>query len=400
MPVPPRLGIVATHPIQYYAPLFRLLASRGHVNVRVFYGWTGHARSEARDPGFDRPIKWDIPLLDGYEYVFARNVSRSPGTHHFFGMRSPNIVRLIREWSPDAVLVYGWNYQSHLAALRTLHGEVPVLFRGDSTLIDERPGIRRRVRRIALTWVYRHIDLALYVGQNNRRYFLAHGVAPSRMAWAPHSVDNQRFIDPTGDIARKAKEWRARLGIGDDDSVTLFAGKLEDKKAPELLLQCMIRRNEPNEHLVLVGSGPFEPALRRMAQESRRIHFLGFQNQSAMPIVYHMADVFVLPSRGPGETWGLAVNEAMAAGRPVIVSDRVGCAPDLVKDDQTGFVFPSGSETQLQACLARLLDNRSFRTELGRNAAREIARWSLAAQAECIESGVEQTLLGQRQADS
>lgn len=389
--MPIRLAVLSTHPIQYLAPLFRLLAGSGRCDLHVFYGWEG-ATHEALDRGFGEVFRWDIPLLDGYAYTFVPNESSDPGSHHFNGIGGRDTVRRIREWKPDALLVFGWNYRSHLDALRELHGSLPVFFRGDSTLIDERPGPRRLLRRTWLRWVYRHIDMALHVGTHNKDYFLAHGLTDAQLAWAPHSVDNDRFADRSGSITREARQWRRSLGISDDATVVLFAGKLEHKKAPDVLLEAFLRHSAVGAHLIFAGSGPLLPALMGRAAGHVNIHFLGFQNQSKMPAVYRLGDVFVLPSRGPGETWGLAVNEAMASNRPVIVSDHVGCAPDLVSRPRSGLVVRAGSVDDLGDAITKLASDSALRTSMAAAGVQEIARWSMHEQADRIQSAIEEAV--------
>lgn len=389
---PPRLAIVTTHPVQYYAPVFRELAGAGAVVPHVFYGWTGAASGEALDRGFGTSFEWDIPLLEGYDHTFVPNVSGDPGTHHFGGINGPSLVSEIEAWAPDAVLVYGWNYRSHLRALRHFHGRLPVLFRGDSTLTDEGRGLksaaRTLVRRGFLRWVYRHVDLALYVGQRNREYFRAHGLSEAQLAWAPHSVENARFEEgPNVRYEEEASAWRMDLGIGPADRAILFAGKLESKKAPEVLLDAYQRAfsaidERRQVHLLFVGTGPMDDLLRARAEADPRVHFLGFQNQSRMPVAYRLGDVFALPSRGPGETWGLAVNEAMACGRPVVVADPVGCAPDLV-DIANGAVVPADNASALASALQRVLSDAGA---MGDVSARRIAAWSIPEQARRIEA--------------
>ena len=393
-----RLAIVTTHPVQYYAPLFRDLAVGGAVEPRVFYGWEGAASGKALDRGFGTSFQWDVPLLEGYDHTFIPNTSADPGTHHFGGLVNPTLVAEIEAWAPDAVLVYGWNYRSHLGVLRAFHGRVPVLFRGDSTLLDERPGLKDRartlLRRALLRWVYRHVDLALYVGQHNRAYFRAHGLCEDQLVWAPHAVENVRFEDgPDDAYAHAAAAWRADLGIAPADRVVLFAGKLERKKAPDVLLDAyrQVARDGPTSerrlHLAFVGTGPLEEALRTRGGGDARVHFLGFQNQSRMPVAYRLADVFVLPSRGPGETWGLAVNEAMACGRPVVVTEAVGCAPDLVRSGETGYVVAPGDAPALADALRQALAEGRAEA-MGSAAAELIGAWSIPEQARRIEAAV------------
>ncbi len=386
--MPTQLAIIATHPIQYYAPLFRRLSVRDGLNVHVFYGWEGPSTGDY-DPGFDEDVTWDIPLLDGYPHTFLENASDDPGTHHFRGIVTPDLVSAIEDWGPDAVLVFGWNYWSHLGALRHFHGRVPVLFRGDSTLLDESPGPRRWGRRLFLRWVYRHVDRALYVGQNNREYFEAHGLSGDQLNWVPHAIENTRFADAP-DAAAQARQWREEIGIPSDAPVLLFAGKVGEKKAPDVLLNAFLQLEHKEAHLAVVGSGLMESTLKSRAAGDPRVHFLGFQNQSRMPVVYRLGDVFVLPSRGPGETWGLAVNEAMACGRPVVVTERVGCAPDLI-DEANGRVVPPDDADALRRALEILLADRDRLRAMGDRSRERIQDWSIGVAADCT-AGVVQSI--------
>ena len=382
---PPRLAVVATHPTQHHAPLFRRLAARGAVLPRVFYGWEGASTDGgAYDPDFEREIAWDVPLRGGYASEVVENVAEDPGTHHFAGIDTPGLPGRVEAWEADAVLVVGWSWRGHLRALRHFHGRVPVLFHGDSTLLDERPGPRVLGRRLGLRWVYRHVDHALAAGVHSSAYFRAHGVSGDRLGWAPPAVEDARFADPGAD--REAALWRLELGVPEGAPTFVFAGKLTSKKAPDVLLEAFLAFAPPEAHLVLVGSGPLEAALRDAADP--RVHVVGFQNQSRMPAAYRLGDALVLPSRGPGETWGLAVNEAFAAGRPAVVSDRVGCAPDLVREGRTGHVVPAGDVAALGAALARLAADPARTRAMGLEARRLVAGWSMDRQAEAVEEAV------------
>ncbi len=380
-----RVAILTTHPVQYYAPVFRRLAIRPEIDLRVFYGWRG-ATSFVLDPGFGHVFAWDVPLLDGYDHVFLENCASDPGTHHPRGIDCPRVVEDIRKWRPDALIVYGWNYRSHYKALNYFHGRLPVFFRGDSTLLDERPGWRRLVRRFWLKKIYRRVDVALAVGSANRAYFEAHGVKSSHIRMVPHSIDNGFFDDADGSFAIQAAHWRQRLDIPESSPVILFSGKLESKKAPDLLIEAFTRLDHPTAHLVFGGAGPLEHSLKNNAQP--RVHFVGFQNQSMMPVFYRMGDVLVLPSRGPGETWGLALNEAMACGRAVIASDRVGAAQDLIQPGRNGEIFPSENRAALTAALKQLLTNREVLKTMGSQSLEIIQDWSIEKQVAAIVDSV------------
>jgi glycosyltransferase involved in cell wall biosynthesis len=381
-----RLAIISTHPIQYYAPIFQELARSSAVQPRVFYTWSQTADATVLDSGFGRPISWDIPLLEGYEFEFVANVAARPGTQHFRGLRNPALIGAIERWRPDGILVFGWNSESHLRVLRHFKSKVPVFFRGDSTLLKNGPDLRTLARRTVLRWVYRHIDVAIAVGSNNRDYYRWAGVPEERIAFAPHAVDTARFSDHDGMHQSRAEQQLRELGIPPEEPVLLFAGKFIAEKDCVLLLDAFLQ-SQASGHLLLVGNGRFEVELRARASGRAAVHFLPFQNQQAMPMVYRLGDAYILPSRS--ETWGLALNEAMASGRPVIASSRVGGARDLVADRTNGWTFESGDLTQLAAVIREVLgcDRRELR-KMGAAALRDSARWSIAAAAAGIERAV------------
>jgi glycosyltransferase involved in cell wall biosynthesis len=377
-----RLAIITTHPIQYYAPVFQLLAER--IDVKVFYTW-GDGAQKKFDPGFGKTVTWDIPLLEGYTYEWVKNTAPNPGSHHFKGIINPGLINQITSWQADAVLVYGWAYDSHLKAIRHFKNKIPVYFRGDSTLLDSKTGAKQLLRSFFLRWVYSHVDHAFYVGSNNCAYFKKYGLKARQLSFAPHAIDNDRFAAERGVEASKI---RLDLGIKPADILVLFAGKFEDKKSPLLLLNAFLTLNMPNVHLLFVGNGILEDALKIAAAKNSHIHFINFQNQLAMPALYQACNLFCLPSQGPGETWGLAVNEAMAAGKPVLVSDKCGCAADLVNPGVTGEIFETGNISSLTKKLDALTGDKNRLTILGHNAKINIANWSFSKQANAILSVV------------
>ena len=368
-----RLAIISTHPIQYNVPWFRRLAAQEGIKACVFYTW--HADENAKyDPDFKRPIAWDIPLLNGYDYELV--APRPTIEQKTFWNLNSDITGPIEAWGADAVLVMGWNYRSHLSAMRYFSRRIPVYFRGDSTLLDAQNGIRRRLRKIFLRHVYSYVDTAFFVGINNYDYFQKYGMKQNQLAFAPHAVDNQRFSDNATMHETEANQWRSSLGIPTDSVVFLFVGKLIQKKSPDLLLRAFQKLSpKTKQHLIFVGDGDCESDLKKQASSATNIHFVPFQNQSRMPVVYRLGDVVCLPSAGPGETWGLAVNEAMASGRTVIVSDKVGCARDLVSDESTGYIHKANSVESLHLAMQRCCERNGLLLK-GTHCGCFIDRWS------------------------
>ena len=380
-----KLAIITSHPIQYYAPAFQLLHQRQQIDIMVFYTW-GEASVIKHDPGFDKKIQWDIPLLAGYPFQWVKNTSKDPGTHHFNGIKNPGLVAQVTHWQPDAVLIYGWGFNSHLKALHYFKNKIPVLFRGDSTLLDEEKGARSFLKTRFLKWVYRHVDYAFYPGVNTKAYFNKYGLKDSQLRFAPHAIDNARFAE---DRQAEAGAMRLALGLRESDIVILFAGKLEEKKSPLVLLSAFLKLNIPSLHLLFVGNGPLEQQLKSNAADHQQVHFMDFQNQSQMPAIYQACDLFCLPSAGPGETWGLAINEAMAAGKAILASDKVGSAVDLVQQGLNGEIFSANDESGLTIKLNELTGNGKFAlADLGKNSEKIIENWTFDRQVKVFEAVV------------
>ena len=350
------------------------MAEQEVLSIKVFYTWS-QSSGIIHDKDFGIAREWDIDLLSGYDNEFVENISTQPGSHHYKGIINPSLIEKVEQFKPNAILVYGWKFQSHLKLLRYFHGKAPILFRGDSTLLDEATGFsfKKLLRFTFLKWVYSHVDIALSPGKASDDYFTTSGLKKKQIVRAPHTVDNDFFSSDNEQKEQAAKAWRQQLGIPAEQKVFLFAGKLEPKKDPELLINAFTKLLEKRQdiHLIIVGSGILEEKLKKLVSDlsnpltpdlchltsdschltsdvlrlMSHVYFLPFQNQSLMPIVYRLSDVFILPSKS--ETWGLAVNEAMACGRPVIVSSKCGAARDMVDEGINGFVFKATNTESL-----------------------------------------------------
>jgi len=377
-----RLAIITTHPIQYHAPLFKLLQQRGRIQIRVFYTWGNSVQQNKYDPGFGKNISWDIPLLDGYEYEFVPNSSKHPDSNRFWGIINPGLQKQIQAFEPDAVLVFRWSVFSHFKMMQQVTGLTKLFFRGDSHVQGKQTGFKAFLKTWVLKFVFRKVDKAFYVGTYNKQYYLKAGLKEAQLTAAPHAVDNNRFMDDEDVYEKKAADERSQLQIPEDAIVFLYAGKFYSIKQLYLLIETFQLVKNPKARLILVGNGEEEDALKQLAKKDPRILFVDFKNQTEMPWVYRMSDVFVLTSKT--ETWGLSVNEAMACGRPAIVSDGCGCAPELIIQGQTGYLFESGSEESLLNCLQQF-HSRKQALEMGANALKHIERFTLERVAEVIE---------------
>jgi glycosyltransferase involved in cell wall biosynthesis len=379
-----RLAIITTHPIQYNAPLFRLLSERKRIEVKVFYTW-GQSKETVYDARFGMQRSWDIPLLEGYDYVFVQNTSQRPDSNKFFGVINPGLIDQLKKEQFDAILVYRWSLLSHLRVLRSFGKSPTLLFRGDSHLLNFRNGFKGVLKKWLREFVYRRVVHALYVGRYNKIYFQQSGLRNEQLVYAPHAIDNERFsIDGDGWEA-KAKAERSLLAIPQHCIVFLYAGKFYEVKQLDLLIDVFKKFEGDHYRLLLVGNGELDQQLRNSAKDDHRIIFQPFRNQSEMPLVYRLGDVFVLPSKS--ETWGLAVNEAMACSRPAIVSDACGCAPELIKEGETGFVFDYTKKNDLLTALQQF-KSKEIASTMGEQAFIHIQQFSLERVAEVIENKV------------
>jgi glycosyltransferase involved in cell wall biosynthesis len=379
-----RVVVVTTHPVQYHVPWIRGLADRGDLDVHVLYGMVPDAVQQG--VGFGVPFRWDTPLLDGYAWSVARNRSPSPSLSTFAGIDAVGLDDDLAALRPEVAIVSGWQSRFLLQALRVLRRmSVPVLVRGESNALRPRPLWKRWAHRALLA----RFDGALAIGASNRDFLRQGGVPEDRIFAAPYAVDGRLF-------ARLAEEpglreaSRARWRIPEPSACFLFAGKLEPKKRVVDLVAAAeaLHRERPDTHLLVVGTGASEPAVREAARPlGAAVTFAGFLNQGEMPAAYAAADCLVLPS-DYGETWGLVVNEAMACGLPAIVSDRVGCGPDLVRDRGTGFVVPFGDVGALAEAMRRIAADGDARRRMGETARRVVRDFSVERAVEGTAEGV------------
>lgn len=356
MTAPVRLLHYVETPVQYFAPLYRELARRPEVDLTVAFRTDRGARAFL-DREFGQRVRWDVPVLDGYRHRFLGG----PGW-----ARSGAVARAVLAGRYDAVWIHGYSSRGAwvvvaACALR----RVPALLRDDATLLRRRARWRRLVKAAALPVLFRFV-YGLCTGIESRRWFERYGLRGARLFPARHSVDNAFFQQHAAALAGGRADARRSFGLTPDQPVVLLCGKLIPVKAPLLLLRAFaeVRRQTPCS-LLYAGDGPLRAEVEAAASRDRipDVRVTGFLNQSEVPRAYAAADVLVLCSER--ETWGLAVNEAMSFGLPVIVSDRVGCAADLVVDGENGRVVPEGCAASLAAAVHELVVDPDRRRRWG-----------------------------------
>ncbi|MEA5602302.1 glycosyltransferase family 4 protein [Nostoc sp. UHCC 0252] len=374
-----RLAYFVSHPIQYQAPLLRLIAADPEIDLKVFF-YSDFSLKAYQDAGFGRLIEWDVPLTEGYDYHFLDCLGSKKQQSILQQSFAKDIYKQLKQGQFDAVWVHGWSWLCSIQAVLAANQlGIPVLIRGESNNISELTNpLKKIAKKVFLSWLFKKITAFLYIGTFNRQFYKSYGVEDKQLFCLPYAVDNDYFQKQAMLASSKREELRRSLNLDPGRPIILYAAKLIDVKRPQDLLAAYRLLSsdgiqEPDPYLLFVGDGVLRPTLEAQAKETNweSIRFLGFRNQSQMPAVYDLCDVFVLPS--DFEPWGLAINEVMNAGKAVVVSDRVGCVPDLVKDGQNGRTFPVGDVAALAESIRWAIANP---TSVGDCSLKIIQQWS------------------------
>lgn len=373
---PVRLLIVNSHPIQYFAPFYQQLAANEWFDLEVLY-CSRHGLTGETDRQFGQSVQWDIPLLEGYRHRFVSNQSPSASIYSFWGLLNWSVIKALWQSPHGVVLVHGWAYAvcwlTIIAAKLLGHR---VWMRAEAPLRLERckSPLRQRLRQWVLGYgLLQLVDRALYLGAQNRAFYRYMGVAERKLVFCPYTVDNERFQRVAAAYAPGQPSLRDQLGIPAHHIVLLTCGKYIPKKRPLDLLKAVALLRRADVSVVLVGEGPQRPLLEAFCHEQQltNVHLTGFVNQAAIGRYYALADVFILCS-DEAETWGLVVNEAMNFGLPLVVSQAVGCADDLVLPGQNGYRYPCGNVPALAEAIGKLLDLPSTERDAFRASSRAI----------------------------
>jgi glycosyltransferase involved in cell wall biosynthesis len=378
-----RLAAVFSHPIQYFAPLFRALAADPALELKVFFRSLRGAEGY-HDPGFDRSVAWDVPVLEGYDHELLAPGASAAG--RLFGPDHPQVATRLAAFDPDAVWVHGYASLASLRAILWGRGR-GVVFTGDSELLQPRSTARRALKRGLLPYLFRRVSVFVDYGERNRDYYRHYGVPDAKMVHGGYPLDVVRFAagrDAMDDGQRQAR--REELGLtrfapGDEDRraqrealglppfpgamTVVWAGKLVAMKRPLDLVEAiaMLAGRGVEVQALVIGSGPLEEQLRERIAASAgggraalagRVALAGFVNQAAMPGMLALGDVVAMTSER--EPYGLVIPEAMAAGCAVVASDRVGCvsASGVARPGVNTLVYPCGVVPALAAALGAM----------------------------------------------
>ncbi|RLJ73923.1 glycosyltransferase family 4 protein [Pedobacter alluvionis] len=346
---------INSHPIQYFAPMYKYMNDHG-VKTKAWYE-SDESIKGGLDIEFGTRIKWDIPLLEGYEHKFFKNHSWKPSHKKgFFGLINLGLIKELFQIPKSIIVVHGWHYFTHFLVLLIggLKGH-EICIRCDIPLKQEKlkKGVKQKIKFFFYKYfLFPRINWFLYIGEQNRLFYKSYGIKDHKLLFCPYAVDNDRFVQSKLQIEKSGKSFKQKLQIPENDRVILFSGKYIDKKLPLDLINSFSLLNDAHTWLVMIGEGALRPAMeKRIAElELKNVVLTGFINQSEIVDYYSIGDVFVMCS-ALGENWGLSVNEAMNFNMPLIISDLTGCSEDLVVNGKNGYTFETRNINDLAAKL-------------------------------------------------
>lgn len=393
---PYRVAYLVSHPIQYQAPLLRYIVAHSNIELTAFFLSDFSVRSY-RDEGFGTTVEWDVPLLEGYPSqilpALGDNQRLTPLRPFVYGLS-----RYLKASRFDALWTHGYAHQATLRSMLVAKSRgIKVLVRAESQMgAAAGSSSLRRIKEPILRRLFGSVDAFLSVGSLNAAYYRHYGVPDGKIFSVPYAVDND-FFQKQASLARPGREeLRRTLGLTPGRPVILFASKLQQRKRADDLLEAYLAlspdgRQEPAPYLVFVGDGEERPALEQRARETGwgSIRFLGFKNQTDLPPLFDLCDVFVLPSAA--EQWGLIVNEVMNASKPVIVTDEVGAAPDLVRDGENGYVVPVGDIAALAGRLKEVTGDAENARRMGKRSLEIIEKWGFKEDLEGLAQALKAT---------
>ena len=379
--------------------MLRRIAQEPDIDLTVFFS-SDHSLREFHDAGFGTRIRWDVPLVEGYKHEF---LPRWRDTDRLSFARPLNwgIFGRLRRGRFDAVWVFGYAQLFCLHAILAAYLlRIPVILRAESNLHDHARSKMALFAKSTLAALLRPaVRCATPIGKANAQYWKHYFGEDFPQFPTPYAVDNEFFRSRVLEATPRREELRRELGLVPNRPVILFASKLQTRKRCIDLVEAFLRLAPapgvaPPAWLLIVGDGEERAHLEARARESGSsgIRFLGFRNQTELPGFYDLCDIFVLPS--VDETWGLIVNEVMNAGRPIIVTDQVGCQPDLVHEGLNGFVYPAGNVDALADCLRRLIDDPALRESMRENSLRLIRQYSFEEDTEGLRDALSLIIRG------
>ncbi|MCE9636105.1 MAG: glycosyltransferase family 4 protein [Planctomycetes bacterium] len=367
-----RVAVLSELPTPYRWPLFRCVADDPALDVTLLF----YAKSEAdRDWGLVVPEGGERPRV---EFMPGRTV-RVSGSRSLFFHWNPGIGRRLATGDFDVVVIPGWSMPTSISAALwcRAHAKPYVVFSETNALRSRRWWVRAAKQPVVRT-VVGGASAWLATGSLSRDYLVAHGARADRVRIFANTPDVDALATAVDAARPRRCAVRAAHDTPADAVVALFVGRLIGAKDPAALLAAwaLLEAAPDAPWLWIAGDGPEAKTLRDEAARLSlsRVRFLGSRRPSDLPEVWAAADLFALPSRH--EPWGVVVNEAMAASLPLVLSDRVGAAYDLLHEGENGHMVPAGDAAGFARAIRNIASDASLRRTMGATSRRLVDAWS------------------------
>jgi glycosyltransferase involved in cell wall biosynthesis len=378
---PVRVTVVAPEPTPYRSPLFDLVAARPEVDLTVVY-----AAKTVADRRWSVEPQHRAVTLRGVRLPFVHRM-----LHHDYPV-TPGIVRALRDAQPEVVVITGWSTFASQAALAWCRAHrVPYLLLVSSHDAAPRPGWRRAVKGAVVPRIVRGAAGALVLGTLSRESLIARGARPEHVRVFANTIDVATWSARAHGLVGQRAELRRALGVEEDDVVVLCAARLAPEKELETLVSAVAEAGDPRLRLVIAGHGPEGPAIERRAAElDVRLRLVGELPWQRMVEAYVAADIFALLSSN--EAWAVAVNEAAVCGLPLVLSDQVGAAHDLLLDGENGTLVPTGGVAAAAAAIRQLAADPALRLAQGARSRAVMEDWGYEPSAEAFVAAVREAI--------
>lgn len=362
-----KIGYLISHPIQYQVPLYKYIYKKNLFDFNVFY-LSDFSLKKHLDQEFKESFNWGINLTEGYKYTVLKSFFLNKVS--FLSPLKINFYKLLKDKDLKFVIVHGWGSLSNiLFIIQAKFLNKKILLRGEaSDHFNKNRYIKKFLRENFLKILFYFVDGFLFIGKNNKQFYLNRNIPEKKLFFAPYCVDNHHF-----NMLKHKNDHKIKL---------LFVGKFINRKRTIDLLKALALINTNNavfrENVLIniIGSGENEKKLKDFGNINslNNVKFLGFKNQNEIREFYSLSDILVITSEN--EPWGLVVNEAMASSCAIISSDGVGCANDLVKNDFNGFIYPTGDVKKLSEKIVYLTSNLNIIEKFKKNSLNLISEYS------------------------
>ena len=361
------IAYIGATPAYYFVPFLRKLGEHNEINL-VVHWLSDEAVRDYHEKDLNTTMKAVGGLLRGYQYTIEKNlIGEASYQNGFLGLNSIGPINKILCKKYDAVIIHGWQYITNILVIVACRiSNTKLLLRAETPLNQElrKPKWKLVARKLILRIMFKLADAILYIGKENYDFYRHYGVKKEKLFFAPYCVDNELITKKIEDARKEKLKIVSKYNLTPEKINVIFIGKLQHKKRPTTLINAYNAiKNYDSSQLLIVGSGELESELKLLTKGSQNIKMLGYKSQEEIFELLAVSDIFVLPS-GDGETWGLVTNEALNAGIPIIISDRVGSARDLATN-ANGIIFKLDDESELKKAIELLLSDAERRRSMG-----------------------------------